>query len=88
MNISFFRNNVRRLSTLVAACLVIPAVAYAGSDNGKGNGGQNNGHHHGRGKVSSVPDETNTALVLIPVLGALVLFSSVQTLRKRSGETN
>lgn len=84
MNISFFRNNVRKLSTLVAACLVIPAVAYAGSDNGKGNGGHNNG----RGKVSSVPDETNTALVLIPVLGALVLFSSVQTLRKRSGETN
>ena len=87
MNISFFRNHVRKLSALVAACLIIPAVAYAGSDNGNGNGGLNNGNQNGRNKPPAVP-EVNTALVLIPVLGAVLLFSTVQALRKRSGETN
>jgi hypothetical protein len=87
MNMSFFRNNVRKLSALVAACLIIPAVAYAGSDNGNGNGGQNNGNQNGKNKVPAVP-EVNTTFVLIPVLGAVLLFSSVQALRKRSGETN
>jgi hypothetical protein len=86
MNMSFFRNNVRKLSALVAACLIIPAMAYAGSDNGNGNGGQNNGNQNGKKKVPAVP-EVNTTFVLIPVLGAVLLFSSAQALRKRSGET-
>jgi hypothetical protein len=78
MNTSFLRNHVRKLSALVAACLIIPAVAYAGSDNGKGNGGKNSG----KGKVPPVP-EVNTALVLIPVLGGVLLFSTIQALRRR-----
>jgi hypothetical protein len=81
MNISFFRNHVRKLSALVAACLLIPAVAFAQSDNGKG------GKSPGKGKVPPVP-EVNTALVLIPVLGGVLLFSSIQALRRRSGGTN
>ena len=87
MDVSFLRNHVRKLSALVAACLIIPAMAYAGSDNGNGNGGQNNGNQNGRHKVPAVP-EVNTALVLIPVLGAILLFSSVKALRKISGEAN
>jgi hypothetical protein len=87
MNMSFFGNNVRKLSVLIAACLIVPAVAYAGSDNGNGNGGQNNGNQNGKKKVPAVP-EVNTTFVLIPVFGAVLLFSSVQALRKRSGETN
>jgi len=85
MSIFSLRNHVRKLSALVAACLIIPAIAYAGSDHG--NGGQNNGNHNGRHKPPAVP-EVNPTLVLIPVLGAALLFSSVRALRKRSGETN
>jgi len=84
MSIFSLRNHVRKLSALVAACLIIPAIAYAGN----GNGGQSNGNHKGGGHKPPAVPEVNPTLVLIPVLGAALLLSTVQALRKRSGETN
>jgi hypothetical protein len=59
--------------------LVLPALAYAGSDNGKGNDGTNNGKGNDgnrNGKHIPVVPETNPAWVLVPFFGAVLLFSS------------
>jgi hypothetical protein len=84
----FPHNHLRKICALVAASLILPALAYAGTDNGKGNDGQNNGNQYGKTKngdpgVSSVP-EANPAIVLIPFVGAVLLFSSLQLLRLRA----
>jgi len=58
--------------------LILPALAYAGTDNGKGNDGKNNGNQNGHDKgnppVPVVP-EANAAWVLIPFFGAVLLYS-------------
>ena len=59
---------------LVAVTLVLPALAYAGNDNGKGNDYNNNGNGNGR-HIPVVP-ETNPAWILVPFFGAVLLFSS------------
>ncbi len=70
---------VRKICALVAATLILPGLAQAGTDNGKGSCGQNSGNQFGRDKgdpgVSSVP-EANTAWVLVPFMGAVLLFSA------------
>jgi hypothetical protein len=68
--------------------LILPGLALAGADHGKGNDGQNNGNQHGKTNngdpsVSSVP-EANPVIVLIPFVGAVLLVSSLQLLRRRS----
>ena len=73
---------------MVAVSLILPALAYAGTDNGKGNDGTNNGNPYGKTNngdpgVSSVP-EANPAIVLIPFVGAVLLVSSLQLLRLRA----
>jgi hypothetical protein len=84
----FQYKHLRRICALVAVSLILPALAYAGTDNGKGNDGQNNGNQHGKTdkgdpSVSSVP-EANPAIVLIPFVGAVLLVSSLQLLRLRA----
>jgi hypothetical protein len=69
-----YRKTHRNLvSLLAAAALSLPVLAHAGTDNGKGNDYQNNGNQYGKDKgdptVTSTP-EPNTAIVLIPFLGA------------------
>ena len=71
-----------KLCALVAATLILPALAFAGTDNGKGNDGQNNGKQKGH-QVPVVP-EANTAWVLVPFLGAVLLFSWGQLTRAKS----
>ncbi|MEA3206351.1 MAG: hypothetical protein QOG92_2050 [Verrucomicrobiota bacterium] len=46
-------NKMRRnlMSAFVAAALILPALAQAGTDKGKGNGGENNGNQYGRIRV-------------------------------------
>jgi hypothetical protein len=67
-----------KFSKVVMLCLFIvvlatPRAAYAGYDNGVGNGGENNGHHgegnngNGNGNGGSVP--INGSLVLLAVTG-------------------
>jgi hypothetical protein len=67
--------------------LILPALAYAdkgnGTDNGKGNDGQNNGNQKGRDKVPVVP-EANAGWVLVPFFGAVLLFSARQLFRAKA----
>jgi len=78
-------NNLRKFAALVAAILIVPALAFAGQDNGKGNNGQNNGKGKGRtdAPIPVVP-EANTGWVLIPFVGAVLLFSWRQFCRAKA----
>jgi hypothetical protein len=69
-------NDVRKFAALIAAALIVPAMAFAGHDNGKGNDEQNNGKGNDRsdGNIPVVP-EANAGWVLIPFVGAVLLFS-------------
>ena len=63
---------VCRICALVAAALVLPVLAYAGTDNGKGNNGQNNGKQNGH---LAVPEELNPVWMLLPISGVVMLLS-------------
>jgi hypothetical protein len=63
-----------KICALLAATLILPILAYAGTDNGKGNDGKNNGHQYGHDKVPIVP-EVNPVWVLLPFSGAVLLLS-------------
>jgi len=79
-------NHIFKISAVVAASLILPGLAFAGTDKDKGNDGHDNGKQHGKDKdpsVSSVP-EANPVIVLIPFVGAVLLVSSLQLLRRRS----
>ena len=76
----------RKVCALVTAALVLPALAYAdkgdkgdkGDKDGKGEKGEK-----GDPKVSSVP-EANAGWVLIPFVGAVLLFSWRQLSRAKA----
>jgi hypothetical protein len=71
------RNRVRLVCALLATT-VIPVLAFAGIDNGKGNNGQNNGKQNGHNKICSVPEGGPGIVVLVAAIGAVLLFSSRQ----------
>jgi hypothetical protein len=76
-------HQILKIFAVVAASLMLSGLALAGTDNGKGNDGQNNGNQYGKDPgVSSVP-EANPVIVLIPFVGAVLLVSSLQLLRRR-----
>jgi hypothetical protein len=82
------RNHIHKIFAVVAASLILPGLALAGTDHGKGNDGQNNGNQNGKTKngdpsVSSVP-EANPGIVLIPFVGVVLLVSSLQLLRHKA----
>jgi hypothetical protein len=77
--------HLRKASALMAAVLILPALAFAGHDNGKGNDRENNdrennGRENNRGDkdrdrdIPVVP-EASAGWVLIPFVGAVLLFS-------------
>jgi hypothetical protein len=74
-----------KILAVVAASLVLPGLSLAGTDNGKGNDGQNNGNQYGKGDptISSVP-EGNSGIVLIPFVGAVLLVSLFQLSRTKA----
>jgi hypothetical protein len=76
-------DRVRRNAALVIAALILPALAFAGTDNGKGNGEQNNGNQNGRNKTSPVP-EASSGWVLAPIAGIVLLLSWRQLTRARA----
>jgi hypothetical protein len=81
-------NHLRKAFALVAATLILPALAFAGTDNGKGNGGENNGNQNGRDHFPVVP-EVNVGWVLVPFVGAVLFFSARQLFRdKATGKSN
>lgn len=82
----YSRFPISRVCALVAAMLILPVLSYAGTDNGNGNGGQNHGKQNGKDKdppVSVVP-EANAVWVLVPFLGAVLLFSARQIFRPKA----
>ena len=89
------RDHFRKVCALVAASLILPALAYADRDNDRVNDGKgDNNEHRGRGDndkrhgdphVSAVP-EANAGWVLIPFLGAVLLFSARNLFRGKVAE--
>jgi hypothetical protein len=80
MGCPHLQKNVRKVCALVAASLILPALAHAGTDNG--NGGQNNGNQNGKNKIATVPDGGPGIVFLTATIGAILLFSA----RRRSGK--
>jgi hypothetical protein len=75
-------NRISKACALVAATLILPVLAYAGHDNGKGNKGDNDEHRWGDHDTDRGPDkhipvvpEANAGWVLIPFFGAVLLYS-------------
>ena len=86
------RIRFRKVCALVTAALVLPALAYAehkavqwdkGDKDDQGAKGEKGGK--GDPKVSSVP-EANTAWVLLPFMGAVLLFSARHLIPKKATE--
>jgi hypothetical protein len=83
-------DHLRKMSALTAAAFVLPALAFAGHDNGKGSDGQNKGRgdnddRHGDPHISAVP-EANAGWVLVPFMGAVLLFSARKLFREKAIE--
>jgi hypothetical protein len=91
MNMKYNGMRCNLACAFVAAALILPAVAQAGTDKGKGNGGENNGNQYGRNKgeptVTSTP-EPNTAIVLIPFLGAVLVVGSMHLWRRQKNSAS
>jgi hypothetical protein len=79
------QKHIRKVFALVAATLILPALAFAGTDNGKGNDGQDNGKQKGRDHFPVVP-EVNVGWVLVPFVGAVLFFSARQLFRGKATE--
>jgi hypothetical protein len=81
---------VRNLCAAAAISITLPALAYADRDNDKdGRGRGDNDKHQERGgpglgdpRVTSTP-EPNTAIVLIPFLGAVLVVGSMHLWRRQ-----
>jgi hypothetical protein len=78
-------NGIRKVCALVAATLILPALTYAGTDNGKGNNGENNGKQNGHDKIHSVPEGGPGIVLLITTVGAILLFSARLSSRAKAG---
>ena len=81
---SYSKFPISRVCALVAAMLILPVFSYAGTDNGKGNGGQNPGKQNGKDPSVPVVPEANAVWVLVPFLGAVLLFSARQIFRPKA----
>ena len=71
-------NHVRKIFALLAAILILPVLAPAQNPNGQGGNGQGQ-------NIPSAP-EANTGIVLIPFLGAVLVFSAFQLLRAKAAQ--
>jgi len=85
MSLPRFDHHFRTVCALAAAALLLPALAYAGQDNSKGND-DNQGDRRER-PIPVVP-EANAGWVLLPFFGAVLLFSSRQLLRAKAVQNN
>jgi hypothetical protein len=79
------------MSAFVAAALTLPAIAQADTDKGNGNGGENSGHQYGKDRgddrVASTP-EPNTAVILSPFLGAVLVVGSMHLWRRQKNSAS
>jgi hypothetical protein len=66
--------------------LILPALAYAEHDNNRSILGRgDNDEHHGDPHISAVP-EANAGWVLVPFMGAVLLFSARKLFREKATE--
>ena len=86
-----FHTRISKVCALIAATAILPVLAYAGKDNGKGYTGDNDQHRWGdhdtdrdRGRDIPVVPEANAGWVLIPFFGAVLLFSWRQFSRSKA----
>ena len=89
------KSRVRTLSAVVATSIALPALAYADHDNDRGNHWRadndehyargDNDKHQGNQQIPVVP-EANAGWVLIPFLGAVLLFSARNLFRGNVAE--
>jgi hypothetical protein len=74
------KSRVRILSAVVAASIALPALVYADHDNDKDSHRENHGRgdndKHQKNQQIPVVPEANAGWVLIPFLGAVLLFSA------------
>ena len=71
-------NRITKVCALLAVTLVLPALAYADRDEDKGNNRDKDEHRGGdsdRDDHIPVVPEANAGWVLIPFVGAVLLFS-------------
>ena len=81
------QNRFTKVSALLAATLILPALAFAGHDNGKDNDRENYGKRNDpRNKPFPHAPEANAGWVLVPFFGAVLLFSSLQLFRAKAGQ--
>jgi hypothetical protein len=82
-----FKSRVRNLCAVVATAIALPALAYADNDkkSDRGNDGKGDNGKRGNHPIPVVP-EANAAWVLVPFLGAVLLFSSRNLFRAKVTE--
>ena len=87
MTNSRFLNRLGKICAVLAFTFILPMLGYAGTDNGTGKGGQNNGKQNGHDndKIPVAP-EANVAWVLVPFFGAVLLFSARQLFRPKANQ--
>jgi len=84
---SRLHNHLRKTCALVAVTLILPALAYADRDHDRDNNRDNHEHCAGdrdRDNHISVVPEANAGWVLIPFVGAVLLFSWRQFSRAKA----
>jgi hypothetical protein len=84
MKFSGLQNHILKIFAVVAASLILPGLALAGTDKGKDKDSHDDGKQHGQDPIVSSVPEANPVIVLIPFVGAVLLVSSLQLLRRRS----
>jgi len=77
-----FSSRIGKVCALIAAALIFPVLAHAGTDHGNGNGGQNNGNQNGHNKAATVPDTGPGIVLLAAPVGTVLLFSLRRSSRK------
>ena len=75
MVLSRFHNRIGKVCALVAATLILPVLAYAQNQGGNQGGNQ--------GNPPRAP-EANAGLVLVPIVGAVLLFSTRKFFRSKA----
>jgi hypothetical protein len=84
---SRLHNHLRKTCALVAVTLILPALAYADRDHNRDNNRDNNEQRGGdRDRDDHIPvvPEANAGWVLIPFVGAVLLFSWRQFSRAKA----
>ena len=82
-------NHVRKIFALLAAILILPALVpavHGQNQGGNGQGQNGNGQGQNGGGNRWTTPEANAGIVLIPFVGAVLVFSAFQLLRGKAAQ--